>query len=87
MRGVKDLILRLDNIMTLINEARGQSQEISDGGQRKQIFKGNGIRALVKDNNVVMTNEEGTLYGEVNGVNVGKGIVKELIFLVGIRFE
>jgi hypothetical protein len=69
------------------NEARGQSRDISDGGQRIQFLKGNGIRALVEDDNVAMMNEEGMPHGKVTGVDVGKGIVKELVVLGGLHIE
>ncbi len=42
------------------NEARGQRRYISDSGQRIQFLKGDGIRALVEDDDVAMMNEEGT---------------------------
>jgi hypothetical protein len=41
----------------------------------------------VEDNNVAMMNEEGTRHGEVAGVHVGKGIIKELVVLGGLRIE
>ncbi len=85
LRGAKDLALRPEDIMSLGNEARGQSQDISDGGQRIQFLKGDGIRVLVEDDNVAMMDEEGTRRGEVARVNVGKGIIKELIALEGIH--
>jgi hypothetical protein len=85
LRGAKELALRLEDIMSLGNEARGQSQDISNGGQRIQFLKGDGIKALVEDNDVAMMNEEGTRCGKVAVVNVGEGIVKELVSLRGLR--
>ncbi len=87
LRGTKDLALRPEDIMSHGNEARGQSQDVSDGGQRIQFLKGDGIRAHVEDNNVAMMNEEGTRRGEVAGVDVGEGIVKELVALGGLCVE
>ncbi len=87
LRGVKDLVLRPEDIMSRGDEARGHSQDVSDGGQRIRFLKGDGIRALVEDNNVAMMNEEGMLCGKVTGVDVGKGIVKELVTLGGLRAE
>ncbi len=69
------------------DEARGQSRDISDGGQRIQFLKGDGIRALVEDNDVAMMNEEGTRRGKIARVNVGEGIVKELVTLGGLRVK
>ncbi len=87
MRGAKNLALRPEDIMSHGDEARGQSQDISNGGQRIQFLKGDGIRALVEDDNVAMMNEEGTRRGKVAGVDVGEGIVKELVALGGLRVK
>jgi hypothetical protein len=87
LRGAKDLALRPEDIMSRGDEARGQSQNISDGGQRIQFLKGSGIRALMEDDNVAMMNEECTRRGKVAGVDVGKGIVKELVALGGLHVE
>jgi hypothetical protein len=40
-----------------------------------------------EDDDVAMMNEEGTRRGEVAGVDVGEGIVKELAALGGLRVE
>jgi hypothetical protein len=60
LKGAKDLTLRPEDIMFHGNEARGQRRYISDSGQRIQFLKGDGIRALVEDDDVAMMNEEGT---------------------------
>jgi hypothetical protein len=87
LRGAKDLALGPKDIISHGNEARGQSRDIYDGGQRIQFLKRDGIRALVEDNNVAMMNEEGTHRGKVARVDVGEGIVKELLVLGGLCVE
>ncbi len=73
----KGVALRFKKLMSLGNEAIGKSGDITDGGLWKQFLKGNGIRALVEDDNVPMMNEEGTCRSEITRFDVGEGIVEK----------
>jgi hypothetical protein len=79
---VKNLVLSLKEIMSLGKKAVGKrGDSIPDVGQGKQFLEGRGIRALLKDDDVAMMDEEGMCHRKIAGFDVSKSIIEELVLL------
>ena len=78
-RGAMEVTLRRQSFVALGKQAWRERQNISDGGHRKHRLEGHGIGALVEDNDVAVTDNEGPRRCKIAELEVGKWIIEELI--------
>ena len=78
-RGAMEGVLRGQKFLALSEQALRERQNISNGGRLKHLLEGDGIGALVEDNNVAVTDEEGPRRCKIADFDVGKWIKEELI--------
>lgn len=80
MRRPKECgVLRIQKFVPLADELPREGRNILDHSLRKNILKGDRIRAFVKDDRVPMMNEKGAGRREIAGLDIRKGIIKELV--------
>ena len=72
-------VLRGQNFVALGEQTFLEHQNISNGGRRKHLLEGNGIGALVEDNDVAVTDKEGPRRCKIANLDVGKWIKEELV--------
>ena len=69
--------------MALGNKARRECQNIPNGGHWKHLLVCHGIGALVKNNNVAVTDKEGPRCHKIAKLEVSEWIIIELVLLGG----
>ena len=73
--------------MTLGNEAQQVHQNIPTVGHWKQFLEGNGIRALMKDNNVAVMDKECPRCCKIAELEVIELIIEKLLQLGGFDIK
>ena len=71
--------LCIQKVVPLADELRWEGRNILDYSLRENILEGNCIRAFVKDDHVPMMNEKGAGRRKIAGLEIRKGIIKELV--------